>query len=51
MEKAKFLLLNEQALLELPDVQKPIFILEWLRHVESVLACISRVRPLIKETL
>ncbi|CAL8143424.1 unnamed protein product [Orchesella dallaii] len=43
MEKAKFLLLNEQALSELPDVQKPIFILEWLRHVETVLSCISRI--------
>ncbi|ODM89076.1 HEAT repeat-containing protein 5A [Orchesella cincta] len=25
------------------DVQKPIFILEWLRHVETVLSCISRI--------
>ncbi|ODM96075.1 HEAT repeat-containing protein 5B [Orchesella cincta] len=40
---AKFLLLNEAALSELPDVQKPIFILEWLRHVETVLSCISRI--------
>lgn len=44
MEKAKFLLLNEKALSEVSEVQKPIFILEWLRHVDSVLSCISRVR-------
>jgi hypothetical protein len=43
MERAKFLLLNEQALVQVGEVQKPVFILEWLRHVETVLGSISRV--------
>lgn len=43
MEQGKFILLNEQALAQLPEIQKPIFVLEWLKHVESVLSSISRV--------
>ena len=37
------LLLNEQAYTQLSDVQKPMYILEWLRHLESVLVNVSRV--------
>lgn len=44
MERAKFILLNEQALAQLSEIQRPIFILQWLRHVETVLSSISRVR-------
>ncbi|OXA59612.1 HEAT repeat-containing protein 5B isoform X2 [Folsomia candida] len=43
MERAKFILLNEQALAQLSEIQRPIFILQWLRHVETVLSSISRV--------
>ena len=43
MTSATQLLFNEQLHKQLPDVQKPLYVLEWLRQLEAELSTVSRV--------
>lgn len=43
MELSHSLLLNEEALAQIADSKKPIFIFEWLRFLDKVLIAANRV--------
>lgn len=41
------LLLNEEALKQLPETKRPVFIFEWLRFLDKVLLTSKKVSVLI----
>ena len=43
MELAQSLILNEGALLKLPNDKRPVFIYEWLRFLDKVLRVANKV--------
>ncbi len=43
MELSHSLTLNEDALKEIPEAKKPIFIFEWLRFLDKVLVAAQKV--------
>lgn len=47
MELAHSLLLNEEALKEVPENKRSIFIYEWLRFLEKVLSAAQKVHTII----
>lgn len=47
MELSHSLLLNEEALKQLPETKRPVFIFEWLRFLDKVLLTSKKVRILI----
>jgi len=48
MESAHSLILNEKALEQISEANKPIFILEWLRYLDKTLATTSKVNIITK---
>lgn len=48
MELAHSLLLNEDALAQITEAKRPVFIFEWLRFLDKVLVAANKV---INETL
>lgn len=44
MELSHSLLLNEEALKQLPETKRPVFIFEWLRFLDKVLLTSKKVR-------
>lgn len=53
MELAHSLLLNEEALAQITEAKRPVFIFEWLRFLDKVLVAANKVIffPLISKTL
>lgn len=47
MELAHSLLLNEDALVQITEAKRPVFIFEWLRFLDKVLVAANRVTILI----
>ena len=47
MELAHSLLLNEEALKRIPETKRPVFVFEWLRFLDKVLAAAQKVIKLI----
>ena len=45
MELSHSLILNEEALGKLPDAQKPVFVVEWLKYLSKVLVAVQKVCP------
>lgn len=43
MELAHSLLLNEDALAQITEAKRPVFIFEWLRFLDKVLVAANRV--------
>lgn len=43
MELSHSLLLNEEALRQLPETKRPVFIFEWLRFLDKVLVTSKKV--------
>lgn len=43
MEFSHSLLLNEEALKQLPETKRPVFIFEWLRFLDKVLLTSKKV--------
>lgn len=43
MEAAHSLLLNEEALKRIPESKRPVFVFEWLRFLDKVLAAAHKV--------
>jgi len=43
MELSHSLLLNEEALRQLPETKRPVFIFEWLRFLDKVLLTSKKV--------
>lgn len=43
MELAHSLLLNEEALAQITEAKRPVFIFEWLRFLDKVLVAANRV--------
>lgn len=43
MELAHSLLLNEEALKRVPESKRPVFVFEWLRFLDKVLAAAQKV--------
>ena len=43
MELAHSLLLNEEALAQITEAKRPVFIFEWLRFLDKVLVTANRV--------
>lgn len=43
MEFSHSLLLNEEALKQLPEAKRPVFIFEWLRFLDKVLLTSKKV--------
>lgn len=43
MELSHSLTLNEEALAQIPDAKKPVFIFEWLRYLDKVLVAAQKV--------
>ena len=43
MEQSHSLLLNEDALGQMPEAQKPLFIHEWLRFLDRILPVTQKV--------
>jgi len=43
MELSHSLLLNEEALKQLPETKRPVFIFEWLRFLDKVLVTSKKV--------
>ena len=43
MELAHSLLLNEEALRRVPESKRPVFVFEWLRFLDKVLAAAQKV--------
>lgn len=43
MELAHSLLLNEDALVQITEAKRPVFIFEWLRFLDKVLVAANRV--------
>lgn len=43
MESSKTLTLNEEALAQLADAKKPLFVFEWLRHLDKSLQSAQKV--------
>ena len=44
MELGHSLTLNEEALQQLPEPERPLFVYEWLRFLEKVLVAAQKVR-------
>lgn len=44
MELSHSLTLNEEALLQIPEAQQPMFIFEWLRFLDKVLVAAQKVK-------
>lgn len=44
MELAHSLLLNEEALAQITEAKRPVFIFEWLRFLDKVLVAANKVR-------
>lgn len=44
MELAHSLLLNEDALAQITEAKRPVFIFEWLRFLDKVLVAANKVR-------
>lgn len=49
MELAHSLLLNEDALAQITEAKRPVFIFEWLRFLDKVLVAANRVTIPISE--
>lgn len=47
MELAHSLLLNEEALAKIPENKKNVFVFEWLRFLDKVLAAAQKVSKLM----
>lgn len=43
MEAPQSLTLNEEALQQIPDHNKPVYIFEWLRYLDKVLVTAQKV--------
>ena len=43
MEQSHNLVLNEEALAQLTEAKRPLFIFEWLRHLDKALVNIQKV--------
>lgn len=43
MELSHSLTLNEEALKEIPEQKKPVFIIEWLRFLDKILIAAQKV--------
>lgn len=43
MELSHSLILNEEALKEIPEQKKPVFIFEWLRFLDKILIAAQKV--------
>ena len=46
MELSHRLTLNEEALQQVPEAQRPLFVYEWLRFLEQVLVAAQKVKIL-----
>lgn len=44
MESQQSLTLNEEALKQIPDHNKPVYVFEWLRYLDKVLVAAQKVR-------
>jgi hypothetical protein len=51
MELAHSLLLNEDALAQITEAKRPVFIFEWLRFLDKVLVAANKVSLYIKRLL
>lgn len=51
MELAHSLLLNEEALAQIADSKKPIFVFEWLRFLDKVLVAANKVSAITTNSL
>lgn len=47
MELSHSLLLNEEALKQLPETKRPVFIFEWLRFLDKVLLTSKKVSTML----
>ncbi len=43
MELSHSLTLNEEALLQVPEAKRPVFVFEWLRFLDKVLVAAQKV--------
>lgn len=43
MELSHSLILNEEALQQIPEAKRPVFIFEWLRFLDKVLVAAQKV--------
>jgi hypothetical protein len=44
MELSHSLTLNEEALKQIPEAKRPVFVFEWLRFLDKVLVAAQKVR-------
>ena len=49
MELAHSLLLNEDALAQITEAKRPVFIFEWLRFLDKVLVAANKVKQVSDE--
>lgn len=47
MEAPQSLTLNEEALKQIPDHNKPVYIFEWLRYLDKVLVSAQKVNKML----
>lgn len=51
MELSHSLTLNEEALKQIPEAKKPVFVFEWLRFLDKVLIAAQKVSKLLNKFL